>query len=192
MCQNNSNSNINVYPLAIADRDQKFMPTYSRTKKARKTSTTSSISYDSMGLPTSDTDISSHCENCTQANCDLFPKWEKNVRQNSCDKELSMLNMDQSSCILTNSLSRCHKTDAHSNESHRICNNGQPNVRLENTQSANMVKGQQQQQQQQLQHSHKRDHAAYRHRTTLKTLGSSSKFCGARNASQSIVRIIII
>lgn len=195
MCQNKNNSNTNVYPFTIADRNQTFIPTYSRTKKARKTSTTSTISYDSMSLPTSDANILSHCENCTHANCDYFPKWKKNVRHNLCDKELSTLNMDQSSCILTNSLRQFHKNDAHRNESPTICNNGQSNVRLENTQSVNMVKGQQQpqQQQQQQQQSHKKDHAAaHRHRTTVKTVERTSKFCVTQNANQWIARTIII
>lgn len=172
MCQNKNNSNINEYQLAIVDRDQKIIPTYLRTKKARKTSNTSPIAYDSTSLSSSDTTISSHCQNCTQANCDFYSMWDENERHNFCDKELSALNMDQSSCFLTNSLSQFHKNDEDTNESTRFYSNGQPNVHLENTQFANMIKGQQQQKD-----SHEKEHTTHRHRTTAKKVGSTSKFC---------------
>lgn len=175
MCQNKSNLNTNVYPLGIIDRDQKFIPTYSRTKKVRRLFTsTASISSISTNLPSSSIDMnsSSHYQKCSPANCDYFMNLKKNEPSDFCDKEMSTeQNMDQSSYILTHSVDRFHHNDEDRNT--RIGGNIQSNIHLENTHFNNMINSSSSGKQF---HSYKTENATHRHRT-MKKITHTSKFC---------------
>lgn len=147
MCQIKSNQNINVF-AGIIDRDQKIIPTYSRTKKARRS--VSALSphstnfmpnkvYNSTEITwTSQSQINYH------TNCDYIRNVDKIKRSERCDKEMMTSNMDQSSCFLTNSQRFDHKNSNNNdrNESIRMFNSSSSSssqhFQLENTPFSNM------------------------------------------------------
>lgn len=179
MCQIKNNTNPSGSSFGIADRDQKIIPTYSRMKKARKSSIsrTSAPSASAHSL-SSDSKISAanswknHCQHGSKANCDCFLNWHINEQSDLCDKGMTQLNMDQSSCVLsalTNSLDRFRHIATDKDESTRNLTNIQQNIHLDNSQCIEMIKGRQF-------HSQHNDKTSSRHRT-IKRFGNTSKFC---------------
>lgn len=178
MCQMKSNSNTNsIYPLGLVDRNQKIIPTYSRTIKARRSytpSTTSAASPDPISF-TAPNDTAtenfsteftwtSHSQINSQINCDYFLNWDENKQSDLCDKKITILNMDQSSCILTSSRGRFHYNNEHRMESTQFSSNDKQNKK--NTQHIKMISG-----------THNKH--VHRHRTARK-MGNTSKFRGKK------------
>ncbi|XP_031628797.1 uncharacterized protein LOC116344414 isoform X2 [Contarinia nasturtii] len=174
MCQVKSNPNINVFS-GIIDRDQNIIPTYSRTKKARRSVSAAASSHSTGLMPnevknSTETTWTSHFQINSHKNCDYFLNEDKIKRSDLCDKEMMTSNMDQSSCFSSNSQRSHHNnSNNHRNDSTRVLSNSsqqKENVNLENTPFSKMIVD-----------SIHRNSSTHRHRTAKRNGSTKTSDC---------------
>lgn len=110
MCQNKNYLNLNVNRFVV-NRNQNIIPTYLRTKKPRRSTIKNNLKSISM-----ENLRKNYCTSNAEANCDYFVSWHTTERSDPCYKRMPTLNMNRSSCIVTNSLHRSHRNVDGTNE----------------------------------------------------------------------------
>lgn len=122
MCQNISSFNTNVYPLVV-ECNQKVIPTYSRTKKVRRTSfactlppiSPSNVASDESKI-SRENSWKNQCQYKAKANFENFIDWHAGEQSDPCYRRMPTMNMNRSSFVSTNSIDRCHRNDKERNE----------------------------------------------------------------------------
>lgn len=142
MCQNNSNIDKS---LVIVKSYQKFIPTYSRTKKVRRSTATFSQmcrkSNPSNLLPHDSNksiriSLNSHnLSNQTQSNCNYLLDCHVSEHSDPYHKKMSTQSINPSSRVLSNSLNLCHRIDTKIYENKRTIRHSTKYLNMNRSQS---------------------------------------------------------